>query len=49
MLLSASTAGIADDPGMPNFYNYRVLADTALGDAAGAKRDQATADSLGNW
>ncbi len=48
-LVSDSTAAVAEDPGRPNFYRYRMLAETALGDHAAAKRDQETADSLGNW
>ena len=48
-LVAASTAAIAQDPGRPNFYEYRALAYSVLGNTAMADADRESADSLRGW
>jgi len=48
-LVAASTAAIAQDPGRPNFYEYRALGYSVLGKTAMADADRETADGLRGW
>jgi spermidine synthase len=48
-LVAMSTKAIASDPGRPNFYDYRALAYSALGEEAAAQADRALAQSLRGW
>jgi tetratricopeptide (TPR) repeat protein len=46
MLADVASDNIAADAGRPNWYNYRALAYSALGEDQKAKRDEAAARSL---
>ena len=46
MLADVASAIIADDAGRPDWYNYRALAYSVLGEDQKAKRDEAAARSL---
>jgi spermidine synthase len=48
-LVNMSTAAIAGDPGRPNFYEYRALGYSALGDETSAQEDRGLAQSLRGW
>jgi hypothetical protein len=51
MLADVASDLIASDAGRPDWYNYRALAYTTLGEDQKAKRDDAAARSLtySNW